>query len=165
MDPLCFASRGFREFLLEKIALTIISSSMELDENIEYRRSYSADLVITNCIQLLKDSCYMTESSRFSSALLSSKPVSLRQEDRVTYWWASVMAVALAWLLGEEEKAEKLYQDVEDYPKELMNLNHPLPSAVLHSFRARKCCFNPTAMPGPTLRLCDKAGALVKDGS
>ncbi|GIY26983.1 hypothetical protein CDAR_380881 [Caerostris darwini] len=163
MNPLCFASRGFREFLLEKIVLTIISPSMELDENIEYKRTYSTGLVISNCIQLLKDSCYVTESSHFSSALLSSKPVSLRQEDRVTYWWASVMAVTLAWLLGEEDKAEKLYQDVEDFPKELMNSHHPLPSAVLNSFRARKSCFYATTMPGPTLRLCDKAGSLVKD--
>ncbi|GIY17301.1 sterol regulatory element-binding protein 1, partial [Caerostris extrusa] len=147
----------------KKIVLTIISPSMELDENIEYKRTYSTGLVISNCIQLLKDSCYVTESSHFSSALLSSKPVSLRQEDRVTYWWASVMAVALAWLLGEEDKAEKLYQDVEDFPKELMNSHHPLPSAVLNSFRARKSCFYATTMPGPTLRLCDKAGSLVKD--
>ncbi|GFQ68606.1 sterol regulatory element-binding protein 1 [Trichonephila clavata] len=163
MNPLCFASRGFREFLLEKIALTIISPSMELDENIEYKRSYSTGLVISNCIQLLKDSCYVTESSHFSSALLSSKPVSLRQEDRVTYWWASVMGVALAWLLGEDDKAEKLYQDVEDFPKELMSSHHPLPSAVLNSFRARISCLSPTSMPGHTLRLCDKAGGLVKD--
>ncbi|PRD28630.1 UNVERIFIED_CONTAM: Srebf1 [Trichonephila clavipes] len=163
VNPLCFASRGFREFLLEKIALTIISPSMDLDENIEYKRSYSTGLVISNCIQLLKDSCYVTESSHFSSALLSSKPVSLRQEDRVTYWWASVMGVALAWLLGEDDKAEKLYQDVEDFPKELMSSHHPLPSAVLNSFRARRSCLSPTSMPGHTLRLCDKAGGLVKD--
>ncbi|KFM83551.1 Sterol regulatory element-binding protein 2, partial [Stegodyphus mimosarum] len=120
-NPLSFASRAFREFLLEKIVLSIISPSMELDENIEYKRNCSAGLIISNLIQLLKDSCYVSESSCFSSAMGSSKPISLRQEDRVAYWWASVLGIALAWLLGEDEKAEKLYQDVEAFPKELMN--------------------------------------------
>uniref|UniRef100_A0A2L2Y3V4 Sterol regulatory element-binding protein 1 n=1 Tax=Parasteatoda tepidariorum TaxID=114398 RepID=A0A2L2Y3V4_PARTP len=163
MNPLSFASRGFREFLLEKIILSIISPSMELDENIEHGRNHSTGLVISNCIQLLKNSCYVTESSNFSSALKSSKPVCLRQEDRVTFWWASVLSVSLSWLLGEKEKAEKLYQDVENFPKELLNSQHPLPSAVLYSFRAKKSSTSHDSMPSTTLRLCDKAGSLVKD--
>ncbi|XP_054723748.1 sterol regulatory element-binding protein 1-like [Uloborus diversus] len=161
MNPLCFASRGFREFLLEKIVLSVISPSMELDENIEFKRNYSTGLIISNCIQLLKDSCYATERSHFSSTLSNS--INLRQEDRVTFWWASVLGVALAWLLGEEEKAEKLYQDVENFPKDFLNSQHPLPSAVLTSFRARRSCMNQISMPSATLRLCDKAGSLIKD--
>ncbi|KAG8194771.1 hypothetical protein JTE90_017213 [Oedothorax gibbosus] len=161
MNPLCFASRGFREFLLEKVVLSIISPSMELDENIEYKRTYSTGLVISNCIQLLKDACYATESGHFAP----SSPLSprVRQEDHITYWWASVLEVSLSWLLGENDRAEKLYQDVEDFPKELSASQHPLPSAVYNSFRARKSCLSPTTMPSATLRLCDKAGSLVKD--
>lgn len=160
INPLYFASRGFREFLLEKIALSIISPSMELDEDIEFKRNCTRGMTIANCIQLLKDSC--TESNQFSCSL-SSKSISVRQEDCVAYWWASVLGVALAWLLGEEDKAEKLYQDVENFPKELLNSHHPLPSAVLNSFRARRSCILQTSMPTATLRLCDKAGSLVKD--
>lgn len=80
-------------------------------------------MTLANYIQLLKDSC--TENNKFSHSL-SSKTIGVRQEDCVAYWWASVLGVALAWLLGDEDKAEKLYPDVENFPKELLHSQYDL---------------------------------------
>ena len=42
-------------------------------------------------------------------------------DDQVTKWWVAVGMVAVNWLRGEDEAAERYYSTVESVPKSLWN--------------------------------------------
>lgn len=164
MNPLCFASQGFREYLMEKVVLSIVSPSMDLDPSLERKRNAPPGAVISSCLQLLKDACCSMESTECTTAAtFGPNSINLHHKDKVAHWWTSVLGVAISWLLGEENEVEKFSADVENFPKEFANVQHPLPLAVFTAFRARRCWLNQMSSTTSVLQICDKTGRLVND--
>lgn len=68
-------------------------------------------------------------------------------EDEVAFWWTNVVAVAAYWVLAEEGNAEELYSKIEHIPEALLEIDDPLPKAVLATFKAQKMYFSRDRKP------------------
>ena len=42
--------------------------------------------------------------------------------DEAALWWASVVSVAVHWLMGDDENAERCYSMVDTFPKKFQSL-------------------------------------------
>lgn len=58
------------------------------------------------------------------------------RSDHHAKWWASVLSIAVYWDLGEDAKAESVYEDVEAIPGDL--LANPISRAVLSAIQMRR---------------------------
>ena len=43
----------------------------------------------------------------------------ISEVDEAAVWWASVVSVAVYWLIGDDENAERCFSMVDSFPKKL----------------------------------------------
>ncbi|KAM7152813.1 sterol regulatory element-binding protein 1 isoform 2-T2 [Macrochelys suwanniensis] len=87
----------------------------------------------------------------------------LAGSDPVAKWWASIVAVAIHWLQGDDEAAERLYPLVETMPRALQVSEKPLPRAALHSFKAVRALLGKQDSSQASLGQCEKASGYLRD--
>ena len=119
VDPIAHVSQAFREHLL-RYALSSIVLPTSSDENSSGNESARDALhflhMLNECASTSRDSIIMSSSSSSSSS--ATVAVS---DDEVAKWWVAVGMVAVHWLKGEDEAAERFYSTVESVPKSLWN--------------------------------------------
>ncbi|KAK2563255.1 Sterol regulatory element-binding protein 1 [Acropora cervicornis] len=89
-------------------------------------------------------------------------------DDQVSKWWVAVGMVAVNWLGGEDEAAERYYSTVESVPKSLWNAEdpvansrNPLAKAILRAYLAKKQVLNgdlSASTIDDCAQLCKKSG-------
>ncbi|XP_029180137.2 sterol regulatory element-binding protein 1-like [Acropora millepora] len=89
-------------------------------------------------------------------------------DDQVSKWWVAVGMVAVNWLGGEDEAAERYYSTVESVPKSLWNAEdpvansrNPLAKAILRAYLAKKQILNgdlSASTIDDCAQLCKKSG-------
>ena len=117
VDPIAHVSQAFREHLL-RYALSSIVLPTSSDENSSGNESARDALhflhMLNECASTSRDSINMSSSS--AAAAVS--------DDEVAKWWVAVGMVAVHWLKGEDEAAERFYSTVESVPKSLWNAEY-----------------------------------------
>lgn len=53
-------------------------------------------------------------------------------------WWASLFSIDACWLLGEADLADKMFEDIRNIPKALLEFKDPLARAAVTVFCAKK---------------------------
>lgn len=99
---MCQVVRHFREHLLERALHLLVFPGGCPDKCDQEARLQTADIL-----------GYVHQIVQCSSA---------KCEDPVSHWWASVVGVAVYWLLGEDGQAEELYPTIETLPKHLQEI-------------------------------------------
>lgn len=102
-------SQAFREHLLRYALSSIVLPSAIDDDATEDQSARDA----LRFLHMLNE-CAST----------SRNPVNLSSavgDDQVAKWWVAVGMVAVHWLRGEDEAAERYYSTVESVPKSLWN--------------------------------------------
>lgn len=108
-NPVAHVSQAFREYLL-RYALSSIVLPSATDEDT------TGDKSVRDALRYLHmlNECAST----------SEKPVNMSSavgDDEVAKWWVAVGMVAVHWLQGEDETAERFYSTIESVPKSLWN--------------------------------------------
>ncbi|MEE6524394.1 hypothetical protein FKM82_023826, partial [Ascaphus truei] len=83
--------------------------------------------------------------------------------DPVAKWWASIIIVAINWLQGDDEAAQRLYPVVEYMPKTLYAAENPLPKAALYAFKAVRSLQGKVDSGTVSLGRCEKASGCLRD--
>lgn len=52
---------------------------------------------------------------------MSNKRSLFPEMDESSAWWAAVVSVAVYWLIGDDENAERSYPMVDSFPKKLQH--------------------------------------------
>ncbi|XP_069129504.1 sterol regulatory element-binding protein 1-like isoform X2 [Argopecten irradians] len=115
-DPLEHVTQAFREFLLEKSLYSLLTPEPQKQSG----PSQSAEVL--QFTQLLSD-CATLQTTKTGLAVSGV--------DEVARWWSSIVSVAMYWLSGDEENAERCYSQCDAFPKLLQQSDDPLPKAVL----------------------------------
>lgn len=58
--------------------------------------------------------------------------------DPLVLWWASLFSIDACWLLGDDDFADKMFDDVRKIPKALRESTDPLARAAVTVFCAKK---------------------------
>lgn len=115
-------SQAFRErLLLEALAAIVLPKDKpsEKDDTQNVKDSWVDAL---NYLDILNVCAEATEEPREGgSCVLGSDKRPVHSRDDAAKWWAAVGMVAVHWLKGEEEAAERLYSTVGSVPKNLWN--------------------------------------------
>lgn len=156
IDPIAHVSQAFREHLL-RYALSSIVLPTATDEDT------TGDETARNALRFLHmlNECAST----------SGNPVNVSPtvgDDEVAKWWVAVGMVAVHWLRGEDEAAERYYSTVESVPKSLWNAEDPvansrdpLAKAILRAYLAKKQVLKGGLSPSSLedcAQLCKKSG-------
>ncbi|OWF55632.1 sterol regulatory element-binding protein 1-like [Mizuhopecten yessoensis] len=147
-DPLEHVTQAFREFLLEKALYSLLTPEPQKQSG----PSQSAEVLLYT--QLLSD-C--------ASLQTTTVGLSVSGVDEVARWWSSIVSVAMYWLSGDEENAERCYSQCDAFPRALQQSDDPLPKAVLVAFRARRNLQSNVHGANHCVRQCDRAGRLLRD--
>nr|QIC50194.1 sterol regulatory element-binding protein 1 [Acipenser sinensis] len=83
--------------------------------------------------------------------------------DPIAKWWASMVVVAVNWLQGDDEAAERLYPMVEYMPKVLNTTESCLPRAALFAFRTVRTLLAKHENSQLSLNYCEKASGYLRD--
>lgn len=161
-DPLAFTMQVYRQHVLQKALLTLVSPGRRVGDACDVepsRRAQTGD-ALSYSQQLMENATAAVSPSNDSSFLPPSTIQGLGVGDEVAGWWAAVVAVASYWLLCEEDKAEQLHARVEAYPK--MTQEDPLLEAVLGAYRARRLLLR-GADPTSIIQQCSLAGCRLKE--
>lgn len=108
-DPVAHVSQAFREHLLRYALSSIVLPSATDDDTTGDESARDA----LSYLHMLNE-CAST----------SEKPANMSSpvgDDQVAKWWVAVGMVAVHWLRGEDEAAERFYSTVESVPKSLWN--------------------------------------------
>ncbi|XP_030434682.1 sterol regulatory element-binding protein 1 isoform X1 [Gopherus evgoodei] len=158
VDPLAQVTQLFREHLLEKAlccvampepSLPVAHGEGEFSDALEY-------------LQLL-NGCSDTAGTPSCTLSISAGMVAGTGSDPVAKWWASIITVAIHWLQGDDEAAERLYPLVETMPRALQVSEKPLPRAALHSFKAVRALLGKQDSSQASLGQCEKASGYLRD--
>jgi len=94
-------------------------------------------------------------------------------DDQVAKWWLAVGMVAVYWLQGEDEAAERFYSTIESVPKSLWNAEDPvancrdpLAKALLRAYLAKKQILSGSTLPSSLedcTQLCKKSGLHLQE--
>nr|AHB60716.1 sterol regulatory element-binding protein [Mimachlamys nobilis] len=147
-DPLEHVTQAFREFLLEKALFSLLTPEPQKQSG----PSQSAEVLLYT--QLLSDCASLQQTT---------VGLSLSGVDEVARWWSSIVSVAMYWLSGDEENAERCYSQCDAFPRALQQSDDPLPKAVLVAFRARRNLQTNIHGANHCVRQCDRAGRLLRD--
>ncbi|XP_033742232.1 sterol regulatory element-binding protein 1-like [Pecten maximus] len=147
-DPLEHVTQSFREFLLEKSLYSLLTPEPQKQSG----PSQSAEVLLFT--QLLSD-CATLQTTKAG--------FSVSGVDEVARWWSSIVSVAMYWLSGDEENAERCYSQCDAFPRPLQQSDDPLPKAVLVAFRARRNLQMNVHGANHCVRQCDRAGRLLRD--
>ncbi|KAF5285048.1 hypothetical protein FQR65_LT02361 [Abscondita terminalis] len=153
-DPMAYVMKVYREQLIEKALQTLLAPGCRNEED---KKTQTSDVL--NYVSMLLENVTADIPAVFNSATLH------KYEDEVAHWWTSILAVAGYWLLGEENNAERLHQQIENIPDVLLGISDPLPKAVLAAYTARNTYLkNGNIVPHRIiLRQCEMASQLLED--
>ncbi|XP_022906755.2 sterol regulatory element-binding protein 1 [Onthophagus taurus] len=155
-DPMAYVMKDYREYLIGKALQTLVAPGSKIKEDDSMKKTHTSDVL--NYIQLLFDNVAKDVSSVFGSDVLH------KYDDEIAHWWTNVVAVGSYWLLAEYSNAERLYSKVENIPESLLNLNDPLPRAILEAFRSQKMLFNKDPQSrNSVLQQCAIASQLIEE--
>ncbi|XP_014249917.1 sterol regulatory element-binding protein 1 [Cimex lectularius] len=121
-NPLAFASKAFREHLIDCILHVLVtpgSRAIENPANTENEENTQTVKILSSYLEILSN------NTSFEGV-----------EDKTAKWWTTIMQVATLWMQGEDYEAETLYNQAEKVPSYL--LNYPLAKAVLAGFQMRR---------------------------
>ncbi|XP_042293765.1 sterol regulatory element-binding protein 1 isoform X2 [Sceloporus undulatus] len=152
-DPLAQVTQLFREHLLEK-ALSCVSrlesqtptslSEGEFSDALEYLH------FLNSCADVVPS----------PSPSIGTNMDAATGTDPIAHWWASVVAMAIHGLQGDDEAVEHLYPLVESMPKALQASENPLPRAALYTFKATRMLLGKLDC---SLGQCDVAGDYLRE--
>lgn len=160
-NPVAHVSQAFREYLL-RYALSSIVLPSATDEDT------TGDKSVRDALRYLHmlNECAST----------SEKPVNMSSavgDDEVAKWWVAVGMVAVHWLQGEDETAERFYSTIESVPKSLWNAEDPvansrdpLAKAILRAYLAKKQILSGDTQPSSLedcAQLCKKSGLHLQE--
>ncbi|XP_069501822.1 sterol regulatory element-binding protein 1 isoform X2 [Ambystoma mexicanum] len=158
VDPLAQVTQAFREHLLEK-SLYCMAKPEQAKPLAEGEGEFSDAL---EYLQLL-NGCSDAAATTSHSFSISSSMACVTGTDPVAKWWASIIIVAINWLQGDDEAAERLYPLVEYMPKTLYGTENPLPKAALYTFKALRALLGKQDSSQVSLTQCDKASGYLRD--
>ncbi|XP_064415000.1 sterol regulatory element-binding protein 1 isoform X2 [Latimeria chalumnae] len=158
VDPLAQVTQAFREHLLEK-ALYCIAKPESTKPPTEGESEFSDALEYLQLLNGCSDAAGITTQT-FS---IGSNMAAVTGTDPVAKWWASMIVVAVNWLQGEDEAAERLYSVVDYMPKTLHTTENPLPKAALFAFRAVRATLGKQDTSQVSLAHCEKASGYLRD--
>ncbi|KAM7152814.1 sterol regulatory element-binding protein 1 isoform 3-T3 [Macrochelys suwanniensis] len=158
VDPLAQVTQLFREHLLEKALCSV--AMPEPSPSAAHREGEFSDAL--EYLQLL-NGCSDAAGTPSCTLSISSGMAAGAGSDPVAKWWASIVAVAIHWLQGDDEAAERLYPLVETMPRALQVSEKPLPRAALHSFKAVRALLGKQDSSQASLGQCEKASGYLRD--
>ncbi|XP_053550308.1 sterol regulatory element-binding protein 1 isoform X2 [Bombina bombina] len=158
VDPLAQVTQAFREHLLEK-ALYCVAQPEQSKPMAEGEGEFSDAL---EYLQLL-NGCSDAASVPNHTFSISSSMAAVTGTDPVAKWWASIIIVAINWLQGDDEAAQRLYPVVEYMPKALHTSENPLPKAALYVFKAVRTLLGKQDSIQVSLSQCEKASGYLRD--
>ncbi|XP_018094813.1 sterol regulatory element-binding protein 1 isoform X2 [Xenopus laevis] len=158
VDPLAQVTQAFREHLLEK-ALYCVAQPEQAKPMTEGEGEFSDAL---EYLQLL-NGCSNTAAIPNHTFSISSSMAAVTGTDPVAKWWASLIIVAINWLQGDDEAAQRLYPVVEYMPKTLYASENPLPKAALYVFKAVRTLLGKQDSSQVSLGHCEKASGYLRD--
>nr|XP_028561572.1 sterol regulatory element-binding protein 1 isoform X1 [Podarcis muralis] len=152
-DPLAQVTQLFREHLLEK-ALSCVSRLESEAPASQDEGEFSDALEYLHFLNSCADAVPSPTPS------LSTSLDAATGTDPIAHWWASVVAMAIHGLQGDDEAVERLYPLVESMPRALQASENPLPRAALHTFKAARVLMGKLDC---SLGQCDRAGDYLRD--
>ncbi|XP_063286736.1 sterol regulatory element-binding protein 1 isoform X3 [Pelobates fuscus] len=158
VDPLAQVTQAFREHLLEK-ALYCVAEPEQSKPLAEGEREFSDALEYLQLLNGCSDAAGVPNHT-FS---ISSTMTTFTGTDPVAKWWASVIIVAINWLQGDDEGAQRLYPVVEYMPKALHMQENPLPKAALYAFKAVRTLLGKQDSSQVSLGQCEKASGYLRE--
>ncbi|XP_053327646.1 sterol regulatory element-binding protein 1 isoform X2 [Spea bombifrons] len=158
VDPLAQVTQAFREHLLEK-ALYCVAQPEQSKPLVEGEGEFSDALEYLQLLNGCSDAAGVPNHT-FS---ISSSMAAITGTDPVAKWWASIITVAINWLQGDDEAAQRLYPVVEYMPKALHTAENPLPKAALYAFKAVRTLLGKQDSSQVSLGQCEKASGLLRD--
>ncbi|XP_072337162.1 sterol regulatory element-binding protein 1 isoform X1 [Scyliorhinus torazame] len=158
VDPLAQVTQAFREHLLEKALYCI--AKPENSKPVTGEGGEFSDAL--EYLQLLND-CSDAAAVTTQSCAISSSMTTVTGTDPVAKWWASIIVVAINWLQGEDEAAERLYPVVEYMPKTLHTTESQLPKAALFAFKGIRAMLSKQDSSQMSLMHCEKASGYLRD--
>ncbi|XP_073414597.1 sterol regulatory element-binding protein 1 isoform X2 [Dendrobates tinctorius] len=158
VDPLAQVTQAFREHLLEK-ALYCVAQPEQSKPLTEGEGEFSDALEYLQLLNGCSDAAAVTNHT-FS---ISSSMATVTGTDPVAKWWASIIIVAINWLQGDDEAAQRLYPVVEYIPKSLHTSENMLPRAALYTFRAVRTLFGKQDSTQVSLGQCEKASGYLRE--
>ena len=108
-DPVAHVSQAFREHLLRYALSSIVLPSTTDDDTTGDESARDA----LSYLHMLNECASTSEKHMNMSSAVG--------DDQVAKWWVAVGMVAVYWLQGEDEAAERFYSTVESVPKSLWN--------------------------------------------
>lgn len=139
-NPLAHVSQGFRRCLLREamfnIALPATHVENDSDENDSRQSTKGSHVDALHFLHMLNECASAVQTSQVTTP--RDHMTSFSGGDEVSKWWVSVGMIAVHWLSGEEESAEKYYSTIESVPKNLWGAEDPLAKALLRAFKARR---------------------------
>ncbi|KAM5151980.1 sterol regulatory element-binding protein 1 isoform 2-T2 [Mantella aurantiaca] len=158
VDPLAQVTQAFREHLLEK-ALYCVAQPEQGKPTADGEGEFSDALEYLQLLNGCSDNAAVPNHT-FS---ISSSMTAVTGTDPVAKWWASIIIVAINWLQGDDEAAQRLYPVVEYMPKSLHATENPLPKAALYAFKAVRMLLGKQDSAQVSLSQCDKASGHLRD--
>ncbi|XP_066496663.1 sterol regulatory element-binding protein 1 isoform X2 [Tiliqua scincoides] len=153
VDPLAQVTQLFREHLLEKALACVSRLESQPPANLG-EGEFSDALEYLHFL----NSCADAVPSPAPSITTSMDAAT--GTDPVAHWWASVVAMGIHGLQGDDEAVERLCPLVESMPRALQASENPLPRAALHTFKAARALLGKL---DSSLSQCDKAGDYLRD--
>lgn len=158
VDPLAQVTQAFREHLLEK-ALYCVAQPEQGKPMTDGEGEFSDALEYLQLLNGCSDNAAVPNHT-FS---ISSSMTAVTGTDPVAKWWASIIIVAINWLQGDDEAAQRLYPVVEYMPKSLHATENPLPKAALYAFKAVRMLLGKQDSTQVSLTQCEKASGYLRD--
>ncbi|DBA13647.1 TPA: hypothetical protein GDO54_018667 [Pyxicephalus adspersus] len=158
VDPLAQVTQAFREHLLEK-ALYCVAQPEQGKPMTDGEGEFADALEYLQLLNGCSDNAAVPNHT-FS---ISSSMTAVTGTDPVAKWWASIIIVAINWLQGDDEAAQRLYPVVEYMPKSLHATENPLPKAALYAFKAVRMLLGKQDSTQVSLNQCDKASGYLRD--
>ncbi|XP_048481030.1 sterol regulatory element-binding protein 1 [Plutella xylostella] len=148
-DPLAYAMRAYHLELLQKSLQLLLCA----DENSNTRDVLAITKLITDDVS-------------------TDAPTHTGCWDPVMEWWANIVAVAAAWLLGDAAAAAETADRVHLMPEPLASSEDPLPGALHMAYKSRRGLLTLSQCSDATqrerssetiLKVCDIAGGRLAD--
>eukprot|EP00062_Callorhinchus_milii_P019894 gi/632974945/ref/XP_007903954.1/ PREDICTED: sterol regulatory element-binding protein 1 isoform X3 [Callorhinchus milii] len=155
VDPLAQVTQAFREHLLEK-ALYCMAKPESSKRSAREGGEFSDALEYLQLLNGCSDAARVTTQT----FALGSSVAAVTGTDPVAKWWASMIIVAINWLQGDDEAAERLYPVVESMPKVLHADESSLPRAALFAFKAVRALLDGSQVSQVH---CEKASGCLRD--
>lgn len=132
-DPIAHVSKAFRErLLLEALSAIVLPKDKSSDKKVtqNVKDSWVDALAYLDIMNVCAEAT--EEPKEGGTYVLGSSNLPIHSRDDVGKWWAAVGMVAVHWLRGDEEAAERLYSTVGSVPKCLWNAEYVSLSLIVY---------------------------------